>query len=151
MLRPSIVPTVLAALAVSAAVPAAACDLTIEQGWVRTAPPGAPVMAGYGVLKAEGAAAVALGTMTSPQFGAVELHETREQDGVARMRRVDAAEVPGRGELRLEPSGGHLMLMRPMKPLAAGDQVELRVAGCTFTLDVRDDAAGADQGHHHHH
>ena len=62
--------------------------------------------------------------VTSPQFGAVEIHETKIEDGIARMRELDALVVPARGSVTLERGGKHLMLM---KGKDAGDSVTLQL------------------------
>lgn len=56
---------------------------------------------------------------------AVELHRSTVEDGIMRMRRIDSALVPARGELRLEPGGYHVMLIGLREPLLQGDTVAL--------------------------
>jgi len=62
--------------------------------------------------------------VTSPQFGSVELHETRVEDGIARMRSIDALVVPAHGSVTLERGGKHLMLMQARD---LGDVVSLQL------------------------
>lgn len=50
--------------------------------------------------------------VSSPQFEAVEIHETTTTDGVSRMRELDALVVPANSSVVLERGGKHLMLMR---------------------------------------
>lgn len=57
--------------------------------------------------------------------GTVELHLSAIEDGVMRMRQVDAIEVPARGEARLEPGGYHLMLIGLTHALKEGDRFDL--------------------------
>ncbi len=61
--------------------------------------------------------------VTSPQFERVEIHETRTDDGVSRMRKVDVLRIAANEHIVLEPGGIHLMLMAPVGDL---DQVTLR-------------------------
>lgn len=142
-------------LAALFAAPSQACDLQVDQAWVRSAPPGASVLAGYAVLRNSGTQALTVSSITSPQFTSVEIHESLEQDGVAKMRRIERLEIPANGEIHLEPSGKHLMLMGPKAELAAGSKVELNVADCEPALSVdfplRESADSADHGHEHHH
>jgi len=56
---------------------------------------------------------------------AVELHLSVVEDGVMRMRQVDAVSVPPRGELRLQPGGYHLMLIDLARELKEGDRFDL--------------------------
>jgi len=97
--------------------------------------------AGYFTLRNHTDATIEITRVTSPQFGRVEIHETRTEDGVSRMRPVDALTVPPGGEVRLEPGGKHLMLMQPEGP---ANVVTLELwSGNTLqmTLDTR---VGAD-------
>src|SRR5690606_22188869 len=76
----------------------------------------------------------------SAAFASVELHETRVVDGVSRMRAVERMPVMAGEETLLRPGGLHLMLMRPLAPLAEGD-----VARVVFLLaDGRRIAAGSE-------
>lgn len=138
-----------------AAIPVHACDLQVDQGWVRAAPPGAAVLAGYAVLRNAGAQPLTVSSLSSPQFGSVEIHESSEEGGMARMRRIETLEIPAHGQVRLEPSGKHLMLMQPKAGIAAGSNVELLVAACEPALKVdfpvRESAEAVDDAHEHHH
>ena len=52
-----------------------------------------------------------------------ELHETRDEDGLMRMRRVESVDVPAGGEVVFEPGGFHVMLIDINRPLEPGDEV----------------------------
>ena len=96
--------------------------------------PGRPMSAGYLVLTNNTHEDVRITRVTSPQFGAVEIHETTIEDGIARMRELPALVVPARGSVRLERGGKHLMLMRPAD---LGDSVALQFfSDDTPVLDV---------------
>ncbi len=75
--------------------------------------PGMKMSAGFLVLTNNTDEPVRITGVTSPQFEAVEIHETRIDGGIARMRELDALVVPARGNVTLERGGKHLMLMRP--------------------------------------
>ena len=105
---------------------AAEPGLKARDGWIREAPPSAPVRAGYLVLRNDGDTAQQVIAARSPDFGAIEIHEMiATDDGTMRMRPVPIVSVAGNGEVVLAPGGLHLMLFRPVKPLAAGDRVAL--------------------------
>lgn len=99
----------------------------IEKAWVRAAPPGASTLAGYLVLRNPCAAAVEVVDIESLDFGMPMIHRTEVVEGVSRMRPAGRLQVPARGELRFEPNGLHLMLMKPLRPLADGDTARLRL------------------------
>jgi len=84
--------------------------------------PGAHMSAGYMVLTNNTDAAIVIDAIRSPQFGAVEIHETTIDDGISRMREIGALVVPAHGSVTLERGGKHLMLMRPRDP---GESVSL--------------------------
>lgn len=110
-------------------------------------------MAGYATIHNRADTAAVLGTISSPQFASVELHETIDDAGVMRMRRIGNAAIPPAGELRLEPSGKHLMLIGPRAALVEGDFVDLVVEGCEPAFQTRlrvRNAAAEPRGHDHH-
>ena len=76
--------------------------------------PGMKMSAGFFVLTNNTDEPIRVTGVTSPQFAAVEIHETTIEDGIARMRELDALVVPPRGSVTLERGGKHLMLMRPV-------------------------------------
>lgn len=118
----------LLALLSSAAVGASApCTPAIESAWVRAAPPGAKTLAGYLVLRNPCEEAVEVVDVESLDFGMPMIHRTEQVDGVSRMRPAGKLDVPAGGELRFEPNGLHLMLMKPLRPLAEGDKARLRL------------------------
>lgn len=75
--------------------------------------PGMHMSAGYFVITNQTDEAARITKVSSPQFEAVEIHETTLTDGISRMRELKALEIPGRSSLVLERGGKHLMLMRP--------------------------------------
>lgn len=78
-----------------------------------TAPlPGRSMSAGFLVLRNTTDEAIRITGASSPQFESVEIHETTIENGVSRMRRLDALLVPAHGSLTLERGGKHLMLTR---------------------------------------
>jgi copper(I)-binding protein len=118
--------------------PDPACMPRVVGGWLRSPPMPMPMMAGFARIDNPCAAEAIVTGARSDAFASVELHETQLVDGVSRMREVAELPVAAGGEAVLRPGGLHLMLMRPVSPLAAGD-----VARVEFTLaDGR--SVGAD-------
>ncbi len=57
-------------------------------------------------------------------FPSVGLHGTEvDASGVARMRPLDAVEIPADGTATLEPKGTHVMFMGLTAPLVAGEKI----------------------------
>lgn len=123
----------------------AAAPPVAEGGWIREAPPTANARAGYVHLRNPGQTEVSLVGARSEAFGAIEVHESFERDGMMRMRRRAAVEVPAGGETRLQPGGLHLMLFRAQQPLPGGTVVEIVLefddgAEVAVPFEVRRDA-----------
>ena len=87
-----------------------------------------------------------------------ELHTHIMEDGIAKMRPVDAIEVPAGGMHMLQRGGDHVMLMGLTAPLAQGDAVSLTLVfddGTELPLEVQVDNERHDapmehgQGHKH--
>lgn len=70
---------------------------------------------------------VTVSSISSPQFGSVEIHETTLDDGVSRMRRIDSIEVAGRSRMSFSPGGKHIMLMQPATDVNPGTMVTLEI------------------------
>ena len=107
-----------------------ASDVTITQPM-----PGMAMSAGYLTLTNNSAETITITRVNSPQYAAVELHESVVDDGVARMRRLEKIEIPAGKNTVLAPGGKHLMLMRPTE--VAADAVSLQFYdGATLLLTV---------------
>lgn len=82
-------------------------------------------------------------TLSSPQAGLVELHETFErEEGMMGMREVKEAIFPGSQVVSMKPGGLHIMLMQLQEELNEGDSVELTLQFArhgeeTITVPVR--------------
>lgn len=75
--------------------------------------PGMQMSAGYFEITNNTDETTRITRVSSPQFEAVEVHETTVTDGISRMRELDALVIPARSRVVLERGGKHLMLMRP--------------------------------------
>lgn len=132
-------------------------DLVVSGGWIRAAPPNAPVLAGYVTIENRSPRGQSLVGAASPAFGDVTIHRTEHTDGVVRMTHLPSIDITAHGKLVLQPDGYHLMLMQPKRPLRTGDRVpvELRFADGSRTsalFAVRDrGAAHEDRGSHTDH
>src|SRR5690606_40413058 len=119
-------------LALVLQVPVAAasdCAPAFEDGWARLPPVEMPVLGGFGTLRNPCGSELLVTGASSPDFEEVQVHETRLDDGMMRMREVESLAVPATGSATLEPGGLHLMLMRPVRALESGDEVKV-----VFTL-----------------
>jgi hypothetical protein len=109
--------------------PLVATDIVITQPM-----PGMHMSAGYISFTNNTNAAISITQVVSPDFEAVEMHESLLEDGVAKMRRIEELIIPANSSISLERGGKHLMLMRPTGAL---ETVSLGFySGDTLLLDV---------------
>ena len=159
MTRGKVVWPVLAGLLLFSAVADADCGLhheaetvTIDNGWIREAPPAAKVLAGFMTLQNGADAAVAVTGAESPAFERVEIHRTMMRKGMASMAHQESVEVPPHGRMEFSPGGYHLMLINPSRPLRAGDSVIISLhfksgKSVSAPFSVRS-VTGGQHGHH---
>lgn len=95
-------------LAGSALVLAAA--LAVANGHVRDTLPGQTVTAAYCDISNTTSEDAVLVAVSTPVASSVEIHETRNEAGMVRMRRLERIVVPAGSTVRLRPGGMHLML-----------------------------------------
>jgi copper(I)-binding protein len=70
--------------------------------------------------------AIRLSSASGDVAGAIELHETTDDNGVMKMEpHPEGFEIPPGGVLELKPGGKHVMLLGLGKPLVVGDSFEL--------------------------
>ena len=116
---------------------ALADHVRVTGAWIREAPPMARVMAGYMVILNRGKSTVWITRVSSPAFGAAEMHRTVIKNGMGRMIRQQSLRIPAGGTLVLKPRSYHIMLFRPVKPLKAGAKVPVVLTlgtGKSFTI-----------------
>ncbi|MBS0212072.1 MAG: copper chaperone PCu(A)C [Proteobacteria bacterium] len=129
MSMPSATPS--ASSSKAAAKAARAAPVRIENAWVRAAPPGTDMLAGYMDVRNVGNRALRLVAADSDAFGLVELHRSLMSGGMSSMRPAGAQDIPAGGSLQIHAGGLHWMLMEPRHDLKVGDAV-------AFTLHFAD-------------
>lgn len=107
----------------------AGCQPRIEQGWIRLLPGGMPMHGGFARIDNRCPGAITITGAKSTSYGSVELHETRNVDGVMRMRQLKELRIAPKDAAVLKPGGMHLMLMDPVRPLKPGNRIAV-----VFTL-----------------
>ncbi|MEJ2788667.1 MULTISPECIES: copper chaperone PCu(A)C [unclassified Pseudoxanthomonas] len=121
---------------------AAECLPVVKGAWVRLPRVAMPMMAGFARIENPCAKQVSVTGAESLAFADVSLHETREENGVSRMREVATLPIAHGKAVELKPGGLHLMLHGPYAPIAAGEKVviTLRLAdgrSLPVAFDVR--------------
>jgi copper(I)-binding protein len=128
-------------------------DLVVENAWARESV--TPTGAAYLTVRNHGAADDRLIGIATDVADRAELHGSVMQDGVMRMRPVEAIEVPAHGEAALAPGGLHIMLIGLKAPLEQGGSFALTLsfenAGEVEVTTRIEDIAHGGAGQHHGH
>ena len=132
-------------------------SLVVEAPWSRATPGAAKVAAGYMRIVNRGTEPDRLIGGSAAVAGRVEVHESSNVGGVARMREVEGGVPIAPGEtVDLKPGGLHAMLVDLRAPLKEGDLVKgtliFEKAG-TLAIEYRVSGVGAQTagtGHDHH-
>ena len=103
--------------------------IKISNAYIPEGPPVSRVLAGFMEIRNSSNKTVYIDSIKSPDFGAIEMHLSKEVDGVARMFPQPQLVIEANSSLILKPGSYHLMLFRPQRALKHGDQCVL-----TFTL-----------------
>ena len=121
----------------------APADLEFENARVRALIPGQDKTVAYVDLHNHTEAPMVLVGAESTNVRAIEIHTTRLQDGVMRMRRLNEVTIPARDTIHFQPGGRHLMLFG-VKSLGSELDIQLRFAdGGSRTITFRQIAIGA--------
>jgi hypothetical protein len=137
---------VLLALAVAACGGASGTSgsgITVSGAWARPSPMIESAVAAYMILQNNGATEDKLLSVESDVAKNVELHETKEMNGMMQMSPVPNIAVPANGKAELKPGGLHVMLMNLTQELKAGDKVQLtlnfeKAGKVPVTAEVKD-------------
>lgn len=130
-----------AGLIASAGVFAGAADqVTVQDPYVRLAPPNAPATGAFMVIRNTGDKDVKVIKADNPVSKVTELHTHLNEGGVMKMRPVAAIDVKAKGEAVLKPGGLHVMLIDLKAPMKEGDTVPLTLTfddGSTKKVDAK--------------
>jgi len=135
---------------------AAPAGITVDAPFARASAGPVKNGAAYLTIRNSGDAPDRLIAAKAPVSERAELHTHLHEDGVMKMRKVEAVEVPAGGEAALKPGGDHVMLMGLHAPLKEGETFPLTLVFETageVTVTVTIGSVGASSGHgdHSHH
>ncbi len=88
-----------------------AAPLVAEDLVINAPRPAMRMSAGYLTLTNNSDTAITITKVTSPEFAAVEMHESILEDGISRMVELGELTIAAGATVRFEPGGKHLMLM----------------------------------------
>lgn len=126
--------------------------IEIKDAWVREVPPSSSTTAVYMTIENRGEEDDRLIAVDSTASNFAELHMVSiDEKSVAKMKRVDAIDIPGGKSVMLKPGGYHIMLIELKNPLKKGDKIELdlrfqKYGAVRIRAEVRE---GPDHKEHH--
>jgi copper(I)-binding protein len=128
-------------------------SIKVDDAFARAMPPGARTAGAYLSIENRGTQPDRLVSARSARAAAVELHRMSEQDGVMRMRPVEAVPIAPGQTVKLTPGGLHLMLIDPKPPLKEGEHIPVtlrfeRAGDVGVDVTVRSISAGATSHGH---
>lgn len=138
------------------AIAGAADSVTVQDPYVRLAPPNAPATGAFMVIRNGGDKDVKVVKASNPASKVTELHTHLNEGGVMKMRPVPAIDIKAKGEAVLKPGGLHVMLIDLKAPMKEGDIVPITLNfddGSSKQVDakvVRPTAAAMPMDHKHH-
>jgi copper(I)-binding protein len=116
-----------AAFALPACAAGLADQVSVDNPYVRIAPPGAKATGAFMLLKNAGEKDVMLVNAAAQAANVTELHNHINDNGVMRMRQVKEIAVPAKGEVALKPGSYHVMLIDMKAPLKEGEHVVIKL------------------------
>lgn len=146
-----------ASLMFSAGVLAGAADnISVQEPYVRLAPPNAPATGAFMVIKNGGEKDIKVVKAENPVSRVTELHTHLNEGGVMKMRPVPGIDIKAKGEAVLKPGSLHIMMIDLKAPMKEGDMVPITLTfddGSSKQVDakvVRPMAAGMPMMDHKH-
>ena len=97
----------------------------IRGGWVQEGPPSQTITAAYMTIENQTGADISLRSASTEVAQTIELHKMELLDGIMKMHRVEAIDIPAGGKAELKPGGYHLMVIGLKKELKEGDKVTI--------------------------
>ena len=120
---PSFVRSLALAALAAAATASVHAEVVVKDAWVRATVPQQKATSVF--MRIDASADSRLVSVATPLTPVAEVHEMKMEDGVMRMRRMAALELPAGRTVELTPGGYHVMLMDLKQQVKAGDTVPL--------------------------
>lgn len=125
-LRPSALPGICLALALTASPLAAQAQVTAKNAWVRATVPAQKTTGAFMTLVSSEDVKVV--GASSPAAAKVELHSSMSMGGVMQMHAMDSIALPTGKAVELKPGGMHVMLIGLKRQMKEGDKVPIALA-----------------------
>jgi len=115
-------------LSAALSTPLWAADVQVTAPYARAVAPGQSNSAAFMQLENRGDETLSLTGVSSDVAKSVELHAHMQDQGVMRMRRIDAIDLPPHQSVVLQPGGLHVMLIGLTRTLAEGEEVAMTLS-----------------------
>ena len=100
-------------------------SISVHDAMVRAAPPNAPALAAFMLLRNPSDKEIKLLSVSATGYQRIELHRTVHEDNMMKMVKQAFIPIPAKGETLLQAGSWHMMLLKPEKVPAIGDEVAL--------------------------
>lgn len=132
----------------------AAGSLMIHDAWVPEMPPVSRVHAGFASFHNASDKTIEITAISSPDYARIEMHLSKQVDGMARMIPQKSLIVQANKMLTLKHGSYHLMMFKPKRKLKSGDTVQLNVqlsngTQQSFKATVKKSMQANEHQHHH--
>ena len=131
-------------------------NITVQNAWIREAPPSTKIMAGYLEIENSSDKALTLVSAESAEFERIEFHQSKTENSMARMQQQDEIIITPNSIFSFEPGGYHLMLFNNTVPMREDKLTSIKLIfkdGETYTFDTivkRSDSTEMHNHEHHH-
>ena len=103
-------------------------SIIVEQPWARATPKGAKTGAAYLKLINNGSSEDRLLGAATPVADKAQFHSASEENGVSRMREMDAIKIAPGTMVTFKPGGMHIMMVGLKQPLKEGQTFPMTLA-----------------------
>ncbi len=131
-------------------------NITVQNAWLREAPPTIKIMAGYLEIENLSDKTLTLISAESAEFERIEFHLSQIEDGVARMEQQDQIVIPANTTFSFKPGGYHMMLFNNTAPMREGKIASIKLTFADnkvlmFDAMVKRSDSTELHNHEHHH
>ncbi|MCB1141013.1 MAG: copper chaperone PCu(A)C [Leptospiraceae bacterium] len=102
-------------------------QIIISNPVIRMVPPGSPNSAGFMKIYNNSNDDLRIIKIESDISRKVELHDVLQENGMMKMRKVDAFEIKSKTTLELKKGSKHIMFINLINPLKEGDKKKVKI------------------------
>ncbi len=131
-------------------------NITVQNAWIREAPPTIKIMAGYLEIENLSDITLTLVSAESVEFERIEFHLSQTENGIARMQQQNEIMISPKTTFSFEPGGYHLMLFNNTAPMREGKIASIKLTfadreSLMFDAMVKRPDSTESQNHNYNH